>query len=58
MAIDRLWHAVEWQWYTRGEDVLYWHWSPRHGWAMNHAVRGWNECLITYVLATASPART
>lgn len=56
VAIDRLWHAVEWQWHTRGDDVLYWHWSPRHGWAMNHAIRGWNECLITYVLATASPA--
>jgi hypothetical protein len=55
-AIDRLWHAVEWDWHTRGEDVLYWHWSPRHDWAMNHAIRGWNECLITYVLAAASPA--
>ena len=55
-AIDRLWHDVEWDWHTHGEDVLYWHWSPRHGWAMNHAIRGWNECLITYVLAAASPA--
>ena len=55
MAIDRLWHDVEWDWHRRGEDVLYWHWSPRHGWAMNHAIRGWNECLITYVLAAASP---
>jgi hypothetical protein len=54
-AIDRLWHAVEWDWHTRGTDVLYWHWSPRHGWAMNHAITGWNECLITYVLAAASP---
>lgn len=55
-AIDRLWLAVEWNWYTRGSDVLYWHWSPNHGWAMSHAVTGWNECLITYVLACASPA--
>jgi len=54
-AIYRLWHAVEWDWHTRGEAVLYWHWSPRNGWAMNHAIRGWNECLITYVLAAASP---
>jgi hypothetical protein len=54
-AIDRLWHAVEWNWHTRGEDVLYWHWSPRHEWAMNHHIRGWNECLITYVLAASSP---
>lgn len=57
-AINRLWQAVEWNWYTQGgRDVLYWHWSPRHGWAMNHAITGWNECLITYVLAAASPDR-
>ncbi|MBE0529828.1 MAG: beta-glucosidase [Rhodospirillales bacterium] len=55
-AIDRLWHAVEWDWHTQGgHDVLYWHWSPRHGWAMNHVIRGWDEALITYVLAAASP---
>jgi len=56
-AIQRLWHSVEWDWYTRGgRDVLYWHWSPQHGWAMDHAITGWNECLITYVLAAASPS--
>lgn len=54
--IDRLWHGVEWDWYTNGRDVLYWHWSPRHAWDMNHAITGWNECLITYVLAAASPS--
>lgn len=54
-SIDKLWHAVEWDWHTKGQDVLYWHWSPRHGFAMNHAITGWNECLITYVLAAASP---
>jgi hypothetical protein len=56
-AIDRLWHAVEWDWHTRGKDTLYWHWSPRHGWEMNHPIAGWNECLVTYVLAAASPTR-
>jgi hypothetical protein len=55
-AIDELWRAVEWDWHTRdGGDALFWHWSPRHGWAMNHPIAGWNECLITYVLAAASP---
>lgn len=54
-GIDRLWHAVEWNWHTRGSDVLFWHWSPRQAWAMNHRITGWNECLITYVLAAASP---
>ncbi len=54
--IDALWKGVEWDWFTRGgEDVLYWHWSPTAGWAMNHQIRGYNEGLITYVLAAASP---
>lgn len=54
--IEKLWHEVEWDWYTKGgEDVLYWHWSPEHGWKMNFPVGGYNECLIMYVLAAASP---
>lgn len=54
--IDMLWHEVEWDWFTQGgRDVLYWHWSPNHGWAMNHEVHGWNECLITYLMAASSP---
>ena len=53
--ITMLWDEVEWSWFTQGgREVLYWHWSPRHGWAMDHAIRGWNECLITYVLAASS----
>ena len=54
--IQSLWSEVEWNWHTHdGEDVLYWHWSPNNGWSMNHQIRGWNECLITYVLAASSP---
>ncbi len=53
--IDRLWKGVEWDWYTKGEDVLYWHWSPKNKWEMNFPIGGYNECLITYVLAAASP---
>jgi hypothetical protein len=54
--IDALWHAVEWTWHKAPDDtVLLWHWSPRYGFAMNHAIRGWNECLIVYVLAASSP---
>jgi len=53
----RIWRTVEWDWYLRrpGGRVLYWHWSPRHGWAMNHRIRGFNECMIAYLLAVASP---
>ncbi len=54
--INRLWEGVEWDWYRKpGTDDLYWHWSPNHDFAMNHRIRGWNECLITHVLAASSP---
>jgi len=53
--IQRMWEEVEWDWYTQGEDVLYWHWSPNVGWKMNFPVGGYNEALIMYVLAAASP---
>lgn len=53
--INWLWNDVEWNWHTRdGQEVLYWHWSPNNGWSMNFAVRGFNECLIMYVLAASS----
>jgi hypothetical protein len=53
--IDEQWREIEWNWYTNGEDVLYWHWSPEYQWQMNFPVGGYNECLIMYVLAAASP---
>jgi hypothetical protein len=54
--IDKLWYEVQWDWHQKdGEHVLYWHWSPNYGWKMNFAVRGYNECLIMYVLGAASP---
>lgn len=54
--IDKLWKEMEFDWYTKGgEDVIYWHWSPNYGWEMNFPLQGYNECLITYVLAASSP---
>ena len=53
--IDSLWNAVEWDWFRQnGKNVLYWNWSPDYGWAVNVPVQGWNETLITYVLAASS----
>ncbi|TGR93437.1 hypothetical protein EN834_34820, partial [bacterium M00.F.Ca.ET.191.01.1.1] len=52
--IDRLWLSIEWNWYCRDEEMLYWHWSPNCGWAMNCPVSGWNEGLLPYVLAAGS----
>ncbi|HEY4110481.1 glucoamylase family protein [Puia sp.] len=52
--INWMWSDIEWNWFTRdGQEVLYWHWSPNNGWAMNFPVRGFNECLIMYVLAAS-----
>jgi hypothetical protein len=54
--IDKLWQEVEWNWFTKGgEKVLYWHWSPEFQWEMNLPIQGYNECLITYILAASSP---
>ncbi len=53
--INALWNAVEWSWFRKNnENVLYWHWSPIYNWDMNHKIQGWNECLITYIMAASS----
>jgi exo beta-1,2-glucooligosaccharide sophorohydrolase (non-reducing end) len=56
-TIARLWHGVEWDWYRKTPDspVLYWHWSPEHAWHISHPLIGWNETMIAYLLAIASP---
>jgi hypothetical protein len=58
--IDTLWREVNWEWHTKNgeENVLFWHWSPNYGWEKNHAIRGYDETLITYVLAASSPTYT
>ena len=55
--ITSLWEGVEWEWYQRtaDSDVLYWHWSPTVDWQLGHALIGWNEAMIAYLLAIASP---
>jgi len=55
--IQTLWEEINWNWHTKNgeENVLYWHWSPNHEWAMDHEIRGYNESLITYVMAASSP---
>jgi hypothetical protein len=53
--IGWLWNDIEWDWFTRGgQEVLYWHWSPNNGWAMNFPLHGYNETLITYILAASA----
>ena len=54
--ITKLYEDVEWDFYSRNNSgVLYWHWSPNYTWQMNFPLRGYNEALIVYLLAIASP---
>ena len=53
---DQLWKEIDWNWYRNGDqNVLYWHWSPNFDFQKNMKVTGWNECLVTYVMAASSP---
>ena len=53
--INILWNGVDWNWFRQGgQNVLYWHWSQDKAWIINAPVKGWNEALITYVMASSS----
>jgi exo beta-1,2-glucooligosaccharide sophorohydrolase (non-reducing end) len=55
--ITHLWETVEWDWYRRTPKgkALFWHWSPEWSWIINHRIDGFNETMIVYLLAMASP---
>jgi hypothetical protein len=55
--ITSLWRSVEWDWYRSHSrsSFLYWHWSPDYAFYINHPLIGWNETMIVYLLAIASP---
>lgn len=53
--ITQMWNVANWNWHTNGGTKLYWHWSPNNGFDMNFPIWGWNECLITYIMAASSP---
>ncbi len=59
-SINSIWNAVEWNWFTQNGNAngLYWQYNPSYTntsdiWSI--PVSGWNEALITYVLAASSP---
>lgn len=55
-TITQLWEEVEYDWYRKNNsNYLYWHWSPTYNWEMNFALKGWNECMIVYILGMMSP---
>jgi len=53
--INQLYQNVEWSWFRKNnEERLFWHWSQEFTWDINLQVKGWNESLMTYVLAASS----
>jgi hypothetical protein len=58
--ISQLWDTIEWDWYRGPQpgDFLYWHWSSEWGWQIQHPLIGFNEVMITYLLAMSSPTHS
>lgn len=55
IKINVLWNNVDWNYFTFGSDKLYWHCNNALENAIQMPIIGWNECMITYLLAIASP---
>jgi exo beta-1,2-glucooligosaccharide sophorohydrolase (non-reducing end) len=55
--ITKFWEGVEWDWYKKSPqgEALYWHWSPDFSWHISNRLTGFNEAMIVYLLAMASP---
>lgn len=54
--INSLFNSVEFDWFTNNEKSLYWGWSPDFGY--NLKIQGYNETLITYLIAASSPTHS
>jgi len=55
IGINNLWNGVDWNWFRQnGQNTLYWHWSPDFAWESNQQINGWDEAMITYVLAASA----
>jgi hypothetical protein len=54
--INNLYNSIEFDWFTNGEKTLFWEWSPDFGY--NLRIQGYNETLITYVIAASSPTHS
>lgn len=55
--ITHLWQDIDWNWFraTPQRDALYWHWSPEYSFYIANRLTGWNEVMVTYLEAIASP---
>ncbi|GAC1311507.1 MAG: glucoamylase family protein [Mucilaginibacter sp.] len=53
--VNAMWRDADWNWHSKGSDkFLYWHWSPDNDFDMNFPVFGYDEALITYIVAASS----
>jgi hypothetical protein len=54
-SINTIWNGVDWGWFRQNnQNTLFWHWSPDFNWSTNQQINGWDEALITYVLAASA----
>ena len=58
--ITHLWRTVDWSWYriSPASNALYWHWSPEWTWYIHHRITGFDETMMVYLLAIASPTHS
>lgn len=61
--INQIYKNVDWQWFTQNgiQNGLYWQYNPDYTstndiWSI--PVTGWNEALVTYILAASNPDYT
>jgi hypothetical protein len=52
--INSIYNDIDWNWFQNSQNTLFWHWSPNYQFTMNMQIKGWNESLISYVLAASS----
>lgn len=53
-SVDNFWHTIDWKFYTNNQNVLKWLWYSKEN-RFSLDIQGWNEALITYILALAAP---
>jgi hypothetical protein len=54
--VNQMWDVADWNWHSKADNkFLYWHWSPANDFNMNFPVYGYDEALITYIVAASSP---
>lgn len=52
--INSIYNDIDWIFFQNNQNALYWHWSLNTQFGMNMQIKGWNESLISYVLAASS----